>query len=86
MTDRQRFNNQMHYQSVDRCFNMEFGYWDENFKLWPIFVDNNITCNEEADRFFNFDRIETANGMLWLNPPYTCDIVEETDTTKILIN
>ena len=28
MTDRERFNNQMHYQPVDRCFNMEFGYWD----------------------------------------------------------
>ena len=31
MTDRQRFNNQMHYRPVDRCFNMEFGYWQENF-------------------------------------------------------
>jgi uroporphyrinogen decarboxylase len=27
MTDRERFNRQMHYQPVDRCFNMEFGYW-----------------------------------------------------------
>ena len=26
MTARERFNRQMHYQSVDRCFNMEFGY------------------------------------------------------------
>jgi hypothetical protein len=25
MTDRERFNAQMHYQSVDRCFNMDFG-------------------------------------------------------------
>ena len=24
-TDRQRFNNQMHYRPIDRCFNMEFG-------------------------------------------------------------
>ena len=31
MTDRERFNNQMHYKPVDRCFNMEFGYWEENF-------------------------------------------------------
>mgnify|MGYP000595563061 CR=1 FL=1 len=23
MTDRERFNRQMHYKSVDRCFNME---------------------------------------------------------------
>ena len=40
MTDRERFNNQMHYKPIDRCFNMEFGYWDENFRngpcLWKI--------------------------------------------------
>ena len=76
----------MHYKPVDRCFNMEFGYWDENFKLWPIFVDNNITCNEEADLFFNFDRIETAFGTLWLNPTYACDIIEQNDTKIILMN
>ena len=37
LTDRERFNRQMHYQPVDRCFNMEFGYWDENFTEWPLF-------------------------------------------------
>ena len=31
MTDRERFVNQMNYKPFDRCFNMEFGYWDENF-------------------------------------------------------
>ena len=45
MTDRQRFNNQMHYKPVDRCFNMEFGYWNENFKQWSIFLENGITNN-----------------------------------------
>ena len=33
MTDRERFNNQMHYRPVDRCFNMEFGYWKENYEV-----------------------------------------------------
>ena len=56
MTDRERFNRQMHYQPVDRCFNMEFGYWEENFTEWPLFYKNGITNNEEADIFFNFDR------------------------------
>ena len=51
MTDRERFNNQMHYKPVDRCFNMEFGYWQENFTTWPIFVENGVTNNDEADRF-----------------------------------
>ena len=66
MTDRERFNNQMHYKSIDRSFNMEFGYWKENFKEWSIFVENGITNNREADIFFNFDRIETIFGPTWL--------------------
>ncbi|MGI6624896.1 MAG: hypothetical protein ACOX57_05745 [Limnochordia bacterium] len=52
MTARERFTRQMHYRPVDRCFNMEFGYWDENFQTWPIFRENRITSNREADRFF----------------------------------
>ena len=38
LTDRERFNRQMHYQPVDRCFNMEFGYWDENFHRVAAFL------------------------------------------------
>ncbi|MBM7582069.1 uroporphyrinogen decarboxylase [Caldicoprobacter guelmensis] len=86
MTDRERFNNQMHYKPFDRCFNMEFGYWDENFKEWSIFVENGITNNREADIFFNFDRIEVISGNVWMSPPFESRVVEETETTKILIN
>ena len=56
MTDRERFNCQMHYKPIDRCFNMEFGYWEENFSQWDIFIDNKITNNSDADIFFNFDK------------------------------
>jgi len=42
MTGRERFNRQMHYQSVDRSFNMEFGYWEENYEAWSIFKKNGI--------------------------------------------
>lgn len=69
MTDRERFNNQMHYRPVDRCFNMEFGYWDENFREWSIFVENGIKNNYEADIFFNFDRFEVVSGNIWMSPP-----------------
>jgi len=86
MTDRERFNRQMHYQPVDRCFNMEFGYWEENFRLWPIFVQNGITNNGEADRFFNFDRIGGVGGRVWMNPPFPSIQVGETATTLILQN
>jgi len=86
MTDRERFNAQMHYQPVDRCFNMEFGYWDENFELWPLFKDNGITNNWEADIFFNFDRQYHIGGKIWLNPPFKNEVVEVRATTKVLIN
>jgi hypothetical protein len=86
MTDRERFNRQMHYQPVDRCFNMEFGYWDENFKLWPLFSENGIENNTEADVFFNFDRVETIGGTIWMNPPFPNTIVEERANTRVLMN
>lgn len=86
MTDRERFNNQMHYKPVDRCFNMEFGYWDENFKVWPLFYENNITNNSEADRFFNFDRIEVIWGNIWMSPPFEEKVMEERANTLVMRN
>ena len=86
MTDRQRFNKQMHYKPVDRCFNMEFGYWDENFKQWSIFVENGITNNDQADIFFNFDKMGHDMGVrkesrVWMQPPFEEKVVGETETT-----
>lgn len=86
LTDRERFNRQMHYQTVDRCFNMEFGYWDENFKIWPIFYDNGITNNDEADIYFNFDRQYTISGNTWLSPNFGNKEVEVRETTRVLMN
>ena len=86
MSDRERFNRQMHYQPVDRCFNMEFGYWNENFTEWPLFTDHGITNNEEADIFFGFDAIAVHGGNIWMHPVFTLDVVGETPTTKIMIN
>jgi uroporphyrinogen decarboxylase len=86
MTDRERFVRQMHYAPVDRCFNMEFGYWDDNFELWPFFKENGITNNAEADFFFNFDRIEGVGGRVWLNPPFLDTVVEERETTLVMMN
>ncbi len=88
MTGRQRFNNQMHYRPVDRCFNMEFGYWDENFTQWPMFVQNGIKDNDEADIFFNFDRIVGvgAGRCAAMNPGFGNTVIGETATAKIFIN
>ena len=86
MTDRERFNRQMHYQPVDRCFNMEFGYWEENFHEWDLFRDNGITNNWEADLFFSFDRLGGSGGSVGIHPPFPSRTVSETETTKIVMN
>lgn len=86
MTDRERFNNQMHYKPVDRCFNMEFGYWKENFKEWPIFVENGITNNQEADIFFNFDKFAGVSGRINMHPPFEQKVISETETTQTVMN
>ena len=90
MTDRRRFIDQMHYKPVDRCFNMEFGYWEENFRKWSVFSDNGITDDDQADIFFNFDKMGRDMGMrketrIWMQPPFEETVVEETTTTKIII-
>ncbi len=85
MSDRERFNRQMHYQSVDRCFNMEFGYWDENFTTWRLFTDNNITGNAEADRFFAFDKVAGV-GSVNMHPPFPNTVVSETETMRVVMN
>jgi uroporphyrinogen decarboxylase len=85
MTDRERFNRQMHYQSVDRCFNMEFGYWEENFTEWSIFRDNGIKDNGTADLYFNFDKY-AGIWPIMMNPPFESKEVSRTATTKIIQN
>ena len=86
MTDRERFNRQMHYQSVDRCFNMEFGYWDDNFSQWDIFVNNNIKTNNDADVFFAFDNIVSIGGQNFMFPPMVEKVIEERENTRIIMN
>jgi uroporphyrinogen decarboxylase len=86
MTGRERFNRQMHYQSVDRSFNMEFGYWDDNFTLWDIFRDHGIKSNEEADVFFSFDRIESIGGATFMCPPIEERELEIRNNKRIIIN
>ena len=86
ISDRRRFNDQMHYRPVDRCFNMEFGYWDENFTQWDLFASNGIRSNEEADLFFNFDRIAVVSPPFWMHPEFERRTVSETATARTLMN
>ncbi len=86
MTDRERFNKLMHYEPVDRCFNREFGYWKENYLEWPGLVDNNIETEGEANIYFSFDRMEIVGGRVWMSPPFESRVIEETETSRRLVN
>ncbi len=86
MTARERFNRQMHWQSVDRSFNMEFGYWNENFTTWPLFYENRIRNNGEADVFFAFDRIGQIGGATWMCPAFEEKEIGRHDNKIIRIN
>jgi uroporphyrinogen decarboxylase len=86
MSGRERFAHQMHHRSVDRCFNREFGYWDDNFREWRIFAENKITNNADADLFFSFDPMPVFSGTIWMSPAFEEKVIRETETTRILIN
>ena len=86
MTARERFNRQMHYQSVDRCFNMEFGYWGENFQQWDIFTENGITNDQQADVFFSFDKIGIVSGINWIHPLFETKTLEQRSDKMIIQN
>lgn len=85
LTERERFRRQMHHQPVDRCFNMEFGYWDDNFTVWPMFHDHGITNNADADIFLGFDRSPCLYSP-WMLPVFTQDEISRTSSTRILRN
>ncbi len=86
MTARERFNRQMHYQPVDRCFNMEFGYWQENYTVWKMFRDNGITTEGQANQFFSFDPMATISGNIWMSPSFDETVIEERENTCIMQN
>lgn len=86
MSRRERFHNQMHYLPFDRTVNMEFGYWDDNYKLWSIFAENDIKNERQADEFFSFEPPMTVGGHYWLNPRFPHKVLSETDDKIISVN
>ena len=86
MSARERFDAQMHYRPFDRCFNREFGYWQENYETWPGFVANGIKTEGQADFFFSFDPMPVIGGSIWMCPPFEQRVLTETDEVRVLIN
>jgi hypothetical protein len=85
LTARERFRRQLHRLPVDRCFNMEFGYWDDNFRIWPLFRDHGITSNAEADVFLSFDPT-AAIYCPWMCPPFPIEELGVREGVRILRN
>ncbi len=85
MTSRERFRRQMHHLPVDRCFNLEFGYWRDNFRQWPLFRDNGIQSNPEADRFLGFDKMPQVSTP-WMHPTFEEEEISRSGDTRILRN
>ena len=86
MTQRDRFNAQMHYKPFDRTVNMEFGYWEENYHQWDIFTENNIHNEGEANAFFALEAPPVVGGNIWLYPGFPGKIIRETATTVVTLN
>lgn len=85
LTPRDRFIRQMNHQPVDRCFNCEFGFWDDNFRQWPLFRDNGVADNAAAELFFNFDPLKRVTA-LWMHPVFPEEEVSRTEGTRLLRN
>jgi uroporphyrinogen decarboxylase len=76
----------MHYRAIDRCFNTEMGYWEENYKEWKMFVSHDITDAAQAREFFSFDKIRTLGIYTHLIPPIEEKQIEIRDNKRIIIN
>ena len=86
MTQRERFNAQMHYQPFDRTVNMEFGYWLENYQTWDIFLENHITNEWEANQFFAFETPAIVGGHYDMCPGFEEKLLEEKEKTLVRID
>lgn len=86
MTHRERFVRTMHFQSVDRVPDWEFGYWSETLEVWhqqglPAEVDHG-----NVDRFFGFEPSAGVPAHISLHPPFESKVLEETQKYKIVVD
>ncbi|MCL2189731.1 MAG: hypothetical protein FWC16_12225 [Defluviitaleaceae bacterium] len=70
ITARERLQRQMRGEAIDRSFNMEFGYWEENYTVWKPFAENGITTEAMANEAFSFDPIHLVFGNVWMEPHF----------------
>ena len=84
-THRERYRRTMHFQSVDRVPNQEFGYWTDTLIRWHNEgLPEEVNSNEKADIFFGFDPMRSVPIDLGLNPYFEYQVLEETDRYRII--
>jgi uroporphyrinogen decarboxylase len=77
----------MHFQSVDRIPDEEFGYWDETLDRWhDEGLPKSVDSNEKADRFFGFDQRGGVPVNLGLIPDFEARVLEETESYRTLVD
>ena len=87
MNARERWVRCMHFQPVDHIPDEEFGYWSENFKVWQEQgLPEDVNDNEAADRYFGFASRSSVPVGLELVPGFESEVLEETDTYRIIVD
>ncbi len=85
MTDRERFNACMHFESVDHVPDEEFGYWEEVFPIWhEQGLPEWVTDNGKADQYFGFATKGGLPGNIGIMPGYKTRVIEEDDRRILL--
>ncbi|MCD6336196.1 MAG: hypothetical protein J7M27_12870 [Candidatus Latescibacteria bacterium] len=89
MNARERWIRCMHFQPVDHIPDEEFGYWEENSKVWqaqglPEGID--LRDDDVANEYFGFSPRCSVPVGLGLDPAFESEVLEETDTYQIVLD
>ncbi len=78
MTLRQRFDRWMHFLSVDKVPNFEFGYWAQTLKNWHQQGLPNWVCDQDsAYKFFGIENFSCAPVVMAQHGNFSYRVIEE---------
>jgi len=88
LNSRERWNRWFHYQSVDFVPDMEFGWWNECWDVWPkqglpSWVDNNY----KGDVFFGLEQTGHFGGLnVGARPGFEARVVEDRGDKRLIVD
>ena len=93
LSSKERLKRQIKGEKIDRSVNREFGYWEEVYTSWKMFLDNGLTSEHKANQFFGFDPFHgvashhpETGSYLWLNPAFKRTVISTGDGFEIIRN